>query len=105
MAFWISEKCYNYMVFWIAEKCNLLKGHFPQIYKILVFPYSLYLSSFTIYPKETVILIFPLLNFATYPDIYSYCELFNVKDNSFTLLSDEPSYFKFWNVKALIKFK
>ncbi|RIB22914.1 hypothetical protein C2G38_928335 [Gigaspora rosea] len=49
--------------------------------------------------------MFPLLNFATYSENYSYSELFYIQDNPFTLLSDEPDYFKLWNIKALINFK
>ncbi|KAF0437534.1 transient receptor potential cation channel subfamily a member 1-like [Gigaspora margarita] len=50
-------------------------------------------------------LMIPLLNIATYSDVYSYSELLNVQDNSFTLLTDEPGYFKLWNIKAFINFK
>ncbi|KAF0448581.1 transient receptor potential cation channel subfamily a member 1-like [Gigaspora margarita] len=95
---------YNYIFCWISEKWNLLKKY-PRFYKIFAFPYLLYSSYFTIYPQETVTLMFPLSNFATYPNNYSYSELLYIKDNSFTLLSDNLNYYKFWNVKALINFK
>ncbi|KAF0464557.1 nudt9 protein [Gigaspora margarita] len=48
--------------------------------------------------------MFPLLNFATYSQNYSYYELFYLSDNSFTSL-DISDYYKWWNVKALINFK
>ncbi|CAG8439570.1 1876_t:CDS:2 [Dentiscutata heterogama] len=49
--------------------------------------------------------MFPLLNFATYSENYSYKELFYIQDNPFTLLLDTPDYYKWWNIKALINFK
>ncbi|RIB23014.1 hypothetical protein C2G38_915445 [Gigaspora rosea] len=90
---------------WISEIWNFLKNSCPQIYNILAFPYMLCSSYFTIYSQETLILIFLLLNFATYPKDYTYRELFYFQDNPFTLLLDTPDYYKWWNVKALINFK
>ncbi|KAF0449993.1 transient receptor potential cation channel subfamily a member 1-like [Gigaspora margarita] len=71
----------------------------------IAFPYLFYSSYFTISPQATIILMFPLLNYATYSENYSYSELFYIQDNPFTLLLDEPDYFKLWNIKALINFK
>ncbi|KAF0449992.1 transient receptor potential cation channel subfamily a member 1-like [Gigaspora margarita] len=96
---------FNYLFFWISEKCSLLKKFYPQIYNILAFPYLFYSSYFTISPRETIVLMFPLLNYATYSENYSYSELFYTQDNPFTLFLDEPDYFKLWNIKALINFK
>ncbi|KAF0536658.1 transient receptor potential cation channel subfamily a member 1-like [Gigaspora margarita] len=89
---------FNYFVFWISKKYNLLKKSYPQVYKILTFPYLLYSSYITIYPQETVLLIFPLLNFATYSKNYSYNELFYLQGNPFTSLLDASDYYKCpWN--------
>ncbi|KAF0416730.1 transient receptor potential cation channel subfamily a member 1-like [Gigaspora margarita] len=93
----------NYLLFWISEKCDSLKKNYPRIYNILTIPYSYYSSS-TIYSQKTVKLIFPLLNFATYSEDYSFLEIFYLYDNAFTLLST-PDYYKWWNIKALINFK
>ncbi|RIB25773.1 hypothetical protein C2G38_2165095 [Gigaspora rosea] len=69
------------------------------------FPYLLYSSYITIYPQETVLLIFPLLGFATYSKNYSYSELFYLQGNPFTSLLDASDYYKWWSIKALINFK
>ncbi|KAF0558233.1 transient receptor potential cation channel subfamily a member 1-like [Gigaspora margarita] len=95
---------FNLLYFWISEKWSYFKDSCPQLYSILIFPYSLY-SYYSIYPQETVILIFPLLNFATYSKNHSYIELFYLQGNPFTLLLDAPEYYKWWNIKALINFK
>ena len=65
----------------------------------------LYSSYIRVYPQETVTLIFPLLNFATYPKNYSYSELFYLQGNPFTSLLYAPDYYKWWHIKALINFK
>ncbi|KAF0558406.1 transient receptor potential cation channel subfamily a member 1-like [Gigaspora margarita] len=96
---------FNYFIFWISKKCDLLKNSYPQVYQILAFPYLLYSSYITIYPQETVRLMFPLLGFATYSKNYSYSELFYLQGNPFTSLLDAPDYYKWWNIKALISFK
>ncbi|RIB08594.1 hypothetical protein C2G38_2146977 [Gigaspora rosea] len=102
---------FNLLSFWISEKWSYFKNSYPQLYSILVFPYSILVFPYSlylynpIYPQETVILIFPLLNFATYPKEFSYRELFYLQDNPFTLLLDAPEYYKWWNIKALINFK
>ncbi|KAF0388239.1 transient receptor potential cation channel subfamily a member 1-like [Gigaspora margarita] len=95
---------FDSLFFWISEKWNLLEKHYPKIYNYLNSFYLFYLSYFTIYPQKTVRLIFPLLNFATYSQNYSYYELFYLHDNSFTSL-DISDYYKWWNIKALINFK
>ncbi|KAF0522451.1 transient receptor potential cation channel subfamily a member 1-like [Gigaspora margarita] len=99
-----STSFFDYLLFWISENWSLLKKYFPKIYKILKSPYLFYLSYFTNYPHKTVKLMFPLLNFATYSQNYSYYELFYLHDNSFTSL-DISDYYKWWNIKALINFK
>ncbi|KAF0522450.1 transient receptor potential cation channel subfamily a member 1-like [Gigaspora margarita] len=95
---------FDYLLFWISENWSLLKNNYPKIYKILKSPYLFYLSYFTIYPQKTIRLMFPLLNFATYSQNYSYNELFSLYNNSFTSL-DISDYYKWWNIKALINFK
>ncbi|RIB19855.1 hypothetical protein C2G38_2180743 [Gigaspora rosea] len=82
----------------------LSKKNHPKIYKYLISPYLFYLSHFTNNPQKTICLIFPLLNFATYSQNYSYYELFYLHDNSFTSL-DNSDYYKWWNIKALINVK
>ncbi|KAF0464946.1 transient receptor potential cation channel subfamily a member 1-like [Gigaspora margarita] len=96
---------FNYFIFWISKKYDLLKKSYPQVYKILTFPYLLYSSYITIYPQETVLLIFPLLDFATYSKNYSYSELFYLQGNPFTSLLDTSDYYKWWNIKAIISIK
>ncbi|KAF0543990.1 transient receptor potential cation channel subfamily a member 1-like [Gigaspora margarita] len=83
----------------------LKKESYPQVYQILAFPYLLYSSYITIYPQETVLLMVPLLGFATHSKNYSYSELFYLQGNPFTSLLDAPDYYKWWNIKALISFK
>ncbi|KAF0388241.1 transient receptor potential cation channel subfamily a member 1-like [Gigaspora margarita] len=95
---------FDYLLFWISENWILLKKHYPKIYNYLNPFYLFYLSYFTTYPQKTVRLIFPLLNFATYSQNYSYYELFYLHDNTFTSL-DNSDYYKWWNIKALINFK
>ncbi|KAF0388236.1 nudt9 protein [Gigaspora margarita] len=99
-----STSFFDHLLFWIYENWNLLKKYYPKIYKILKSPYLFYLSYFTNYSQKTVRLIFPLLNFATYSQNYSYYELLYLYDNSFTLLN-ETNYYKLLNIKALINFK
>ncbi|KAF0540706.1 transient receptor potential cation channel subfamily a member 1-like [Gigaspora margarita] len=95
---------FDYLLFWISEKWNLLKKKYPKICKILASPYIFYSNYSTNYSQKTVTLLIPLLNFATYPEEYSYFELLYLPDNSFTSL-DAPDYYKWWNIKALINFK
>ncbi|RIB16597.1 hypothetical protein C2G38_2189503 [Gigaspora rosea] len=99
-----STSFFDYLLFWISENWNLLEEPYPKIYKILKSLYLFYLSYFTIYPQKNIRLIFPLLNFATYSQNYSYYELFYLQDNSFISL-DISGYYKWWNIKALINFK
>ncbi|KAF0408463.1 transient receptor potential cation channel subfamily a member 1-like [Gigaspora margarita] len=87
------------LTFWVFEKWNLLKISFnPQISKI-----SSYFT--TNYTQETVMLMNPLLNFATYSKDYSsYSKIFCLPRNSFNSL-DSSDYCKWWNIKAIINFK
>ncbi|KAF0470319.1 hypothetical protein F8M41_025387 [Gigaspora margarita] len=96
---------FNYLFFWISKKYNFLKKSYPKVYQILTFPYLHYSSYITIYPQETVILMFPLSGFATYPKKYSYNELFYLQGNPFTSLLNTTNYYKWWSIKALINFK
>ncbi|KAF0526861.1 wd-40 repeat protein [Gigaspora margarita] len=86
---------FNYLFFWIFEKKNFLKRYFSQIYNILAFPYLIYSSYFNIYPRKTIRLTIPLLGFATYPENYSYKELFYL--NVSTIPKDEIS----WNNQVI----
>ncbi|KAF0520414.1 hypothetical protein F8M41_016344 [Gigaspora margarita] len=100
-----NTSLFNRLFFWISKKFKLFKESYPQVYQILAFHYSLYSYYVPTYPQDTAILIFPLLNFATYPKNYSYSELIYLQGNPFTSLLDSPDYFKWWNIKALINFK
>ncbi|KAF0438403.1 hypothetical protein F8M41_004251 [Gigaspora margarita] len=79
--------------YWILERWNLLKKNYPKFYKYLASTYLYCSDYFTNNSQKTVTLIIPLLNFATYPEEYSYLELFYLPDNSFTSL-DAPDYYK-----------
>ncbi|KAF0492526.1 transient receptor potential cation channel subfamily a member 1-like [Gigaspora margarita] len=95
---------FDYIFFWISDIWKFLKEK-SQIYKFSKFPYIVYSSYFTS-PKKTIKLIVPLLNFATYPEkeYFDYNELIYLSDNIFTSLNT-PEYYKWWNIKALVKFK
>ncbi|KAF0384962.1 transient receptor potential cation channel subfamily a member 1 isoform x2 [Gigaspora margarita] len=99
-----STSLFDKLIFWIFEKRSILKNSYPQIYKILAFPFFFYSYYFTTHPQKTIKLIIPLSNFAVYSKDYFFFEIFDLQDNSFTLL-EAPDYYRYWNIKALIYFK